>query len=135
MQANEINEEELKKRLTPEEYAVLRAGGTEAPFSGKYYEETKDGSYHCKVCDAPLFLSHAKYHSDIPGLAGWPSFDEAILGAIEKREDVSLGMQRTEIVCAKCKSHLGHLFDDREAKTGEHFCINSVCLELKEKGV
>jgi peptide-methionine (R)-S-oxide reductase len=129
----EINEEELKAKLTPEEYHVLREGGTEAPFSGKYYEENKDGMYTCKVCNNPLFASDAKFHSDMAGLAGWPSFDDAIPGATETREDTSLGMYRTEIICAKCKSHLGHIFPDSQAKTGQHFCINSVCLDLKEK--
>ncbi len=129
----EINEEEIKAKLTPEEYKVLREGGTEAPFSGKYYEENKDGVYTCKVCNNPLFASDTKFHSDIAGLAGWPSFDNAIPGATEQREDTSMGMYRTEIVCAVCKSHLGHIFPDDKAKTGQHFCINSVCLDLKEK--
>ncbi len=133
METGKINEEELKQKLTPEEYKVLREGGTEAPFSGKYYEETKDGMYHCKVCNNPLFYSDSKFHSNMAGLAGWPSFDNAIPGATETRDDDSLGMSRIEVVCAKCKSHLGHLFPDSEAKTGEHFCINSVCLDLKEK--
>lgn len=129
----EMNEEEIKQKLTPEEYKVLREGGTEAPFSGKYYEETKDGIYHCKVCGNPLFASNTKFHSNMAGLQGWPSFDQAIKGAIEQREDTSLGMYRTEIICANCKSHLGHIFPDAEAKTGDHYCINSVCLDLKEK--
>ncbi len=133
MEKSEINEEVLKQTLTPEEYKVLREGGTEAPFSGKYYEETKDGMYHCKVCNNPLFYSESKFHSGMTGLAGWPSFDNAIPGATEQREDRSMGMNRTEVVCAQCKSHLGHLFPDSEAKTGNHFCINSVCLDLKEK--
>lgn len=128
-----MNEEEIKNKLTAEEYHVLREGGTEAPFSGKYYTETKDGTYHCKVCGNALFASDAKFHSDIPGLAGWPSFDQALPGAIEQKEDTSLGMYRTEIICARCKSHLGHIFPDQEAKTGQHLCINSICLDLQEK--
>ena len=125
-------EEEWKKELTPEEYKVLREKGTEAPFSGEYYKETATGTYMCKACGNPIFSSNAKYHSDMPGLAGWPSFDEAIPGSIEFVEDTSMGMHRTEVVCARCKSHLGHIFDDTEAKTGKHYCINSVCLDLKK---
>ncbi len=130
---NYMEESEIKQKLTPEEYKVLREGETETPFSGKYYKETRDGMYHCKVCNNPLFASDSKFHSDVPGLAGWPSFDDALPCATEQREDTSMGMHRTEIICAKCKSHLGHLFPDDEAKTGSHFCINSVCLDLKEK--
>lgn len=118
--------------LTDEEKKVLVEGGTEVPYSGKYYLETKDGSYHCKQCDNLLFSSDSKYHSDTLGLRGWPSFDEAIPGAVEYKEDNSDGMKRTEVVCAKCGGHLGHIFDDSDSKTGKHFCINSVCLDLKE---
>ncbi len=126
------NEEELKKKLTEEEYRVLREGKTEMPYSGKYYEETKDGFYHCKVCDNRLFKSDMKYHSDTIGLRGWPSFDKALPGATEERDDTSMEMHRTEIVCARCKSHLGHIFPDSDSKTGAHYCINSVCLDLKD---
>ena len=140
-----MNEEELKQKLGDEAYEVLRKGGTEVPFSGEYYKETAKGSYNCKVCGNPLFSSDAKFHSDIPGLAGWPSFNDAIPGSVEYKEDNSLGRastdsarhdfakSRTEVVCAKCKSHLGHLFDDAESKTGKHLCINSVCLDLKKE--
>ena len=128
-----INEEELKKRLTPEEYAVLRQKGTEAPFSGKYFNETKEGTYVCKVCGNPLFPSTAKYHSTVTGLTGWPSFDEALPGAVKFEHDTSYGMNRTEVLCSRCGSHLGHVFDDPEAKTGKHYCTNSVCLDLEEK--
>lgn len=128
-------DEEWKKELTPEEYKVLRERGTEAPFSGELYKETAAGTYMCKACGNPIFSSTAKYHSDMPGLAGWPSFDEAIPGSIEFIEDTSIGMHRTEVVCARCKSHLGHIFDDSEAKTGKHYCINSVCLDLQKKDI
>lgn len=128
-----MDKEELKNRLTAEEYHVTQEKGTEAPFSGKYYNETAEGTYTCKVCGTPLFSSEAKYHSDIPGLAGWPSFDQAIPGSVEYVEDTSMGMNRTEVVCAKCKSHLGHIFDDSEAKTGKHFCMNSCALDLDKK--
>lgn len=128
-----MDKEELKNRLTAEEYHVTQEKGTEAPFSGKYYNETAEGTYTCKVCGTPLFSSEAKYHSDIPGLAGWPSFDQAIPGSVEYVEDTSMGMNRTEVVCVKCKSHLGHIFDDSEAKTGKHFCMNSCALDLDKK--
>lgn len=128
----DLSEESLKQKLTQEEYDVLRKGGTEAPFSGKYYTETSEGAYNCKVCNNPLFYSDMKYHSDTVGLRGWPSFDKAIPGSIEERDDTTLGMYRREIVCAVCKSHLGHVFPDDDSKTGTHYCINSVCLDLEK---
>ena len=128
-------EEEIKTRLSPEEYAVLREKGTEAPYSGKFYKEEAAGMYTCKVCGSQLFASGAKYHSDAAGLQGWPSFDEALPGSIEFVEDNSMGMHRTEVVCTHCKSHLGHIFDDAEAKTGKHYCINSVCLDLQKTDI
>ena len=131
----DINEDELKKKLSPEEYAVLREGATEAPFSGEYIDHNVDGTYRCKVCNAPLFSAETQEDaSKSPvGLAGWPSFNRAIDGAIESRLDTSMGMKRTELLCANCGSHLGHLFDDPGTKTGKHYCINSVCLDLEEK--
>ena len=125
-----MNHDELKTKLTDEEYAVLREGGTEAPFSGRFYHEHPEGTYTCKACGNALFPSTVKFHSDMVGLAGWPSFDDAIPGATETRLDTSLGMIRTEVICSKCKSHLGHLFDDNQSKTGKHLCINSVCLDI-----
>jgi len=126
-------EEELKKKLTPEQYRVLREKGTEVPFSGKYIHEKKEGAYICAACSNPLFLSDAKFDSG----TGWPSFDEAIPGSITYVNDAShsmhRSMHRTEVVCAKCGSHLGHLFDDGPTKTGKRYCMNSVCLELQEK--
>ncbi len=124
-------DEDLRKE-NPELYKVARAGGTEAPFSGKFYKHDESGMYSCAVCGNPLFPSTAKFNSDLPGLAGWPSFDDSLSGAVEFKEDNTIGMNRTEVVCAKCKSHLGHIFDDAEAKTGKHFCMNSVCLEFKK---
>lgn len=135
MDKNEINDDELKTRLSPEEYAVLRDGATEAPFSGKYLKAPADGVYHCKVCNAPLFNTHTQEDAEKSpaGLRGWPSFNDAIPHALEFKPDDSGGMHRTEVVCAKCGSHLGHLFDDPGTKTGKHYCVNSVCLNLEEE--
>ena len=123
------DDDSWKKKLTPEEYAVLRQGATEAPFTGEYVHEKADGTYECKACGNPLFSSDAKFDSG----TGWPSFDSALPGAIEQRSDTSHGMQRIEIVCARCASHLGHVFDDGPTTTGKRYCINSVCLDLEEK--
>lgn len=128
-----MNKDELKQKLTEEEYHVTQEKGTEAPFSGKYHDETAEGTYKCKVCGTALFPSTAKYHSDMLGLAGWPSFDEALPGVVEYIEDNSMGMHRTEVVCANCKAHLGHIFDEAESKTGKHFCMNSCALDLEKK--
>jgi len=129
---NDTHKDEWKDKLTEEEYKVMREKGTEAPFSGKYFNTTEKGMYVCKACGNELFSSDAKYHSSIPGLAGWPSFDQALPGAVKFEHDTSYGMNRTEVVCSNCGSHLGHIFDDSEAKTGKHYCLNSVCLDLKE---
>ena len=122
-------EEEWKKVLTPEQYKIMRGKGTEAPFSGKILKSDKSGMFVCAACGNPLFSSNTKFESG----TGWPSFDEALPGAVEEREDNSLGMVRTEVVCSKCKSHLGHLFMDGPTKTGKRYCLNSVCLDLEEK--
>jgi len=129
------SDKELKQRLTPEEYHVLREKGTEMPGSGKYTDVDVEGTYRCKVCNSPLFHSANKEDAtkSPPGLAGWPSFNDAIPGAIEFKKDNSMGMRRTEVVCATCDSHLGHLFDDAGTANGKHYCINSVCLNLEEQ--
>lgn len=128
----ESKKEELKRK-NRELYKVAAEGGTEAPYSGKYLESNEKGTYACAVCGNPLFPSEAKFKTNLPGLKGWPSFEDALPGSIELRPDNSLGMIRTEVVCKKCGSHLGHLFDDdSETKTGKHYCINSVCLDLKK---
>lgn len=118
------------EELSPELYKVARGKGTEAPFSGKYYATKEKGMYRCAVCGAELFSSDAKFDSG----TGWPSFADALPGAVEFLPDDSHGMKRTEVVCARCKAHLGHIFDDGpQEKGGKRYCINSVCLELEKK--
>lgn len=127
-------DDEWREQLSGEEFRVLRRKGTEAPFSGKYVTKADDGVYSCMACGAPLFHSNAQYESTMPGLIGWPSFSDAVdAKAVELKDDDSLGMQRTEVVCANCGSHLGHLFEDETSPNGKHYCINSVCLAFKPK--
>lgn len=120
---------EWKEKLSPEQYRVLRDKGTEAPFSGKLLHTDAEGVYRCAACDNPLFCSDTKFDSG----TGWPSFDEAIPGAVRLLDDTTLGISRTETLCAKCGSHLGHLFNDGPTQTGKRYCMNSVCLDLEEK--
>lgn len=115
-----------RQKLTAEQYRVCREGGTEAPFSGQLLHNRQTGEYHCVCCGALLFDSSAKFDSG----CGWPSFDEAIAGSIERRVDRSHGMVRTEILCKSCGSHLGHLFDDGPTTTGLRYCVNSVSLSF-----
>ncbi len=123
-------EADWKKKLDSEAYHVLREKGTEAPFSGKYVHEKKAGTYNCAACGNPLFSSDAKFDSG----TGWPSFDQSLPDAVRYEHDGSLGAERTEVLCAKCGSHLGHVFNDGPSETtGKRYCMNSVCLDLKEK--
>lgn len=118
-------EEEWKKILTPEQYHVLREKGTDAPFTGKLTFHKEKGLYTCAACGNELFTSDMKFDSN----CGWPSFDREIEGGkIITQTDKSYGMVRTEILCAKCGSHLGHLFDDGPTKTGMRYCVNSTSL-------
>lgn len=123
-----------KDKLTPEQYRVLREKGTEAPGSGRYVDFYDDGEYHCAACGQALFSSETKYESTMPGLIGWPAFSEAASkGSVTLEDDTSLGMQRTEVLCSNCGSHLGHLFPDDSSPNGQHYCINSVCLDFAPK--
>lgn len=121
-------EKNWKEVLTPEQYKVMREKGTEAPFIGKYVHEKRKGMYKCVACGNLLFSSDTKFDSG----TGWPSFDEALPGSVKFIPDTGGGMERTEVVCASCGSHLGHLFDDGPTKTGKRYCLNSVCLSLEE---
>lgn len=125
-----MDQQELRTRLSSEQFNVTQNAGTERPFTGKYWDEKTPGTYHCVVCEAELFSSETKFDSG----SGWPSFFEALSGdAVKLVGDSSHGMVRNEVVCAKCDAHLGHLFDDGPAPTGQRFCMNSASLNLEEQ--
>jgi peptide-methionine (R)-S-oxide reductase len=129
-----ISDEEWKEKLTPEQYHLLREKGTEVPGSGKLLHNEVSGEYTCAGCGNVVSNSASKYESITPGLIGWPSFsDAADKGAVEILDDNSLGMRRTEVICANCGSHLGHLFPDDSSPNGQHYCINSGALDFNEK--
>jgi peptide-methionine (R)-S-oxide reductase len=119
---------EWREELSPEQYEVLRLQGTERPFTGKYWNVKEDGMYHCAGCGAPLFSSDTKFESG----TGWPSFYEpAMAENVEVQTDTSHGMTRTEVRCANCGGHLGHVFDDGPNPTGLRYCLNSCSLDLQ----
>lgn len=120
---------EWKTVLSDEEYRILRLKGTEMPNTGKYNLHFEDGTYKCKGCGTPLFDSGMKFKSH----CGWPSFDEAIEGTIEYKKDTSHGMIRTEILCAKCGGHLGHVFNDGPTETGKRYCVNSASIDFEDQ--
>lgn len=118
-----------KQKLNKERYFVMRQKGTEKPFTGKYVKFDDKGVYRCGACGQPLFGSDAKFQTE----CGWPGFDKALPQAVKIRKDYSHSMERDEVICSKCGSHLGHLFDDGPTKTGKRFCINSVAVDFEEQ--
>ncbi|RZJ58797.1 MAG: peptide-methionine (R)-S-oxide reductase [Flavobacterium sp.] len=123
------SEAEWKELLGAERYKILRQKGTEMPHSGTYNLNFDKGTYCCGACGEPLFKSDSKFMSG----CGWPSFDESIPGKVEYIQDNTFGMKRTEILCANCGSHLGHVFDDGPTESGQRYCVNSLSVDLKQE--
>ncbi len=121
-------DKDWKAELTEEQYRILRKKGTEMPHTGVYNLHFQKGQYFCAGCGHKLFESEAKFKSN----CGWPSFDEAVEGSLEYKRDESFGMIRTEVCCANCGGHLGHVFNDGPTASGQRFCINSLSLDFKE---
>jgi len=122
-----LTDTEWRAKLTPEQYQVMRHHGTERPGSCALLYEKRAGTFHCAGCEAPLFEGKVKFESG----TGWPSFNEPVEGSVETTQDRSYGMVRTEVHCATCGSHLGHVFDDGPPPTGQRFCINGVALDFR----
>ena len=122
-------EEYWEKKLSKKEYDILRQGGTELPYTGKYNNHFEDGVYVCKGCGNPLYKSNSKFDSG----CGWPSFDECIENSIEYKKDYKIGVLRIEILCSKCEGHLGHVFEDGPTKTKQRYCVNSASIDFIPK--